>query len=257
MMHAATASQVARVESQIRSHADRHNVVHLDGYSADDPFFKTVFTQRMLADVPGPQPSPPRVVSPLGRRGSPGVRRTPRRAPMLVAESISHGAVATGKPTACLDCGRHTELAVRGAYCPDTAPDAGGPTKKPRSDSGTAWLRLAGVNGGDRPLMSSGLVVYLYLYTAPGLNDRRFGRRTIIVTHVDIGRQDNSDSSWRSAGGGTSQKGSLFGTNPDCMLTCPGVAFLSTRFLCRTCVGVSLRRILATSVSYGSRCDRR
>mgnify|MGYP000403831467 CR=1 FL=1 len=68
--------------------------------------------------------------------------------------------------------------------------------KKPRSDSGTAWLRLAGVTGDDRPPMSPGLVVYLYLYTAPGLNDRRFGRRTIIVTHVDIGRQDDSDSSW-------------------------------------------------------------
>ena len=61
--------------------------------------------------------------------------------------------------------------------------------------------------------MSSGLVVYLYLYAAPGLNDRRFGRRTIIVTHVDRGRQDDSDSSWRSAGGGTSQKGSFLATS--------------------------------------------
>ena len=67
----------------------------------------------------------------------------------------------------------------------------------------TVWLRLAGFTGGDRPLMLPGLVVYLYLYTAPGLNDRRFGMRTIIVTHVDFGRQDDSDSSWRSAGGGT------------------------------------------------------
>ena len=159
----------------------------------------------MLADVPGPQPAPPRVVSPLGRRRSHGVRSTPHRSPMLVAEPISHSAVAAGKPTARLDRGRHTEQAVRGAYCPDTAPDAGGPTKKPRSDSNTAWLRLAGVTGGDRSPMSPDLVIYLYLYTARGLNDRRFGRRTIIVTHIDIGRQGNSDSSWKSAGGGMSQ----------------------------------------------------
>ena len=47
-------------------------------------------------------------------------------------------------------------------------------------------------------MMSSCLIVYLNLYTAPGLNDRRFGRRMRIVTHVDIGRQDYSDSNWRN-----------------------------------------------------------
>ena len=63
--------------------------------------------------------------------------------------------------------------------------------------------------------MSPGLVVYLYLYTAPGLNGRRFGRCMIIVTHVDLGRQDDSDSSWRFAGGGTSQIRSLNDTSHD------------------------------------------
>ena len=94
MMHPAAASQVAGVEPQTGPYADRYDVVHLDSCSADDLFLKTVFAQRMLPDVPGSQPAPPRIVSPLGRRGSPGVRRAPRRAPMLIAEPISHGAVA-------------------------------------------------------------------------------------------------------------------------------------------------------------------
>ena len=126
----------------------------------------------------------------------------------------------------------------------NTALDAGGLTKKPRSDTALPGFVLL-VSPRDRPLMSPGLVVYLYLYTAPGLNDRRFGRRTIIVTHVDIGRQDHSDSSWRSAGGGTSQIRSIFGTARDRISTDPDAAVLFERRLGRNCVGVSLRRVVA------------
>jgi hypothetical protein len=35
---------------------------------------------------------------------------------------------------------------------------------------------------------------------------------------------------------------------PRLQVKCPGVAVLSTRFLCRTCVGISLRRELATPI---------
>ena len=210
-MHATAAPQVACVESQVRSHVDRHDVIHLDGCIADDSFLKTILAQRMPPDVPGPQPAPLRVVSPFGRRGSPSVRRPPRRAPMLVAEPISHGAVAAGKPTPCLDRGRHTELAVRMRTVRIPHQTRAGQQISHAAIAALPGFVFAGFTSGDRPPMLPGVVVYLYLYTAPGLNGRRFGRRTIIVTHVDIGQQDDSDSSWRSAGGGTSQIRSFFG----------------------------------------------
>jgi len=241
-MHPTAAPQVARVESQIRSHVDRHDVVHLDGCSADDLFLQTVLTQRMPPDVPGSQPAPLRVVSSLSRCGSPGVRRTPRRAPMFVAEPISYGAVAAGKPTPCLDRGRHTELAVRMRTVRIPHQTRAGQQISHAAIAALPGFVFAGFTSGDRPPMLPGVVVYLYLYTAPGPNNRRFGRRTIIVTHVDLGRQDHSDSSWRSAGGGTSQKRSIFGAARDRISTDPDAAVLFERRLGRNCVGVSLRR---------------
>jgi hypothetical protein len=69
-------------------------------------------------------------------------------------------------------------------------------------------------------------------------------------------QQNHPVGAWVGPGGQSAEKRCIFGTARDRISTDPDAAVLFERRLGRTCVGVSRRRILATSVRAVGRCDR-